>query len=167
MGMGIMANTPRVSRKGMLAIVAVFGILLSVFSMTAPTVRATEAKSAGHAADVGAMAWSPGVSPLYTAKESALPHLTTDERNRIINNCQTGFLCVAAGEGNGLHTVFKLYYCGERTLSNFLGYGAIVNNQPGVSQVGLAGQDKKYTYYDVDIRGMRVYWDPIWYLDPC
>lgn len=167
--MTVTADTLSVSRKGMLAFIAAFTVLLSVFSITTPTARAAETKGEGRSStpDAGGISWTPEITPVYWDRELVYFNMSTTQRNHILHNCPTYYLCVAAGEGDGDHSIYLLYYCAERTLSNFLGDGAIFNNQVGVPQVGLADRNKKYTYHDVDIRGIRVDWDPVYYLKPC
>lgn len=167
--MAATANAPRVSRKGAPAIVAAFVVLLSVLSMSVPTARAAETKGEGRssAADAGVMAWTPSLSPLHWLYESVAHHVTTEERNNFLHTCKSGHACVAAGEGNGLHTVYFLYTCTERSLSNFIGDGAVANNQTDSAQVVLKRQDGSTAQVIDAVSTERVDWDPIYYLDPC
>jgi hypothetical protein len=167
--MEVMANAPRVSRKGMLAVVAVLVVLLSVFSLSAPTARATETNGEGRSGtpDVGVMAWTPSLN-LVPPGESVIRHVSTEDRNAILHACLSGYVCVAAGEGNGLHTIYSLYNCPERVLSNFIGDGAVSNHQTGGAQVVLKYQDgRPARTINVGQEPVRVDWDPIYYLDPC
>ncbi len=113
------------------------------------------------------MARAPSLTPFYSGQESRHPNLSTARRNDILHNCPPSRLCVAAGEGDGEHTVFVLYRCDQRTLSNFVGDGAIFNNQPGVPNIGLGKLDGSWKFFTVDIRGIRITWDPYWYMIPC
>src|SRR3954454_15807162 len=97
--MTVTAGTLRVSRKGTLAFIAAFTVLLSVVSITTPTARAAETKGEGRSSTpgVGAMSWTPDITPLYS-NESVYFNLSTDQRNQVLHNYPIGYLCVAAGE---------------------------------------------------------------------
>ncbi|PWR07309.1 hypothetical protein DKT68_19830 [Micromonospora acroterricola] len=117
------------------------------------------------------MAWAPWVEPWFPDnRELRYGGQRLDDRNRLINNCPSGFLCLAAGEGNGLHTVYYLYACSERSLSNFIGDGAVANSQtgnPGPRAI-LKRQDKSTErVIGPGNDPVRVDWDPVYYIDPC
>lgn len=160
----IAQNRRRVTLARILAVVAAFLVLSTTATTSA---LAAEPKGRSSAPDAELLARTPGLTPFYSDKENVYRNVSTDRRNQIIHNCPPSHLCVAAGEGDGEHTVFVLYYCADRTLSNFIGDGAIFNNQPGVSSVGLGKQDGTWTFFTVDIRGIRITWDPYWYMIPC
>ncbi|MEH1016975.1 hypothetical protein V6U90_28245 [Micromonospora sp. CPCC 206060] len=109
------------------------------------------------------------ISPLFTDREERrFPHVDTDDRNLLIDICPSGRLCVAVGEGNGLHTVFYLYYCTERSLTNFIGDGSAKHAQTGNATAHLLNQNRVFRvslYPDPD--PVRIDWDPIYYIDPC
>ncbi|UOZ05573.1 hypothetical protein [Amycolatopsis sp. WQ 127309] len=119
---------------------------------------------------IAAMAWTPSMSPFYSPAEFAGRDMSTEERNYWLNNCPPQDACVAVGEGNGLHTVFFITRCDQRTLSNFIGDGAVTNTQIDNAQVVLKYQDgTKVRTIDANSKPtpVRVDWDPIYYLDPC
>ncbi|OZV77171.1 hypothetical protein CA850_24505 [Micromonospora echinospora] len=154
----------------MTAIVAALVVLVSVFSMSTPTAQAAEATRAGasSAADVRATAWTPVVSPFYTDLERRFPNVDTEQRNLLIDLCPSKRLCVAAGEGNGLHTVYYLYYCTERSLTNFIGDGSAKNAQTDSATAHLLNQNRVIRVsLEPDPDPVRIDWDPIYYIDPC
>jgi hypothetical protein len=115
------------------------------------------------------MAWTPIISPIFTEQEERLFRgVDTDLRNRLISMCPSRRLCVAAGEGIGLHSVFYLYYCTERSLTNFLGAGSAKNAQTGNATARFLNQNRvirvSLTPHPDPV---RIEWDPIYYLDPC
>ncbi|WP_020012949.1 hypothetical protein [Promicromonospora sukumoe] len=105
--------------------------------------------------EVAPAAWTPNVSPLLT-EEAAARNLTTADRNAALNNCPRLYACVAVGQGDGRHTVFFLYHCDTRTLTNFIDAGAITNHQspgatvrftgPGVSPLAFAPRVDPYSF---------------------
>ncbi|WP_416903730.1 hypothetical protein [Micromonospora echinospora] len=145
-------------------------MLVSVFATTAPAAQAVEATRAGtsSAADVRAAAWTPVISPFYTNIEKRFPHVDTEGRNLLIDLCPSERLCVAAGEGTGLHTVYYLYYCTERSLTNFIGDGSAKNAQTDNATARLLNQNRVIRVsLSPDPDPVRIDWDPIYYLDPC
>ncbi|SCL25568.1 hypothetical protein [Micromonospora inyonensis] len=154
----------------MLTVAAALTALVSVFAMAAPAAQATENTREGTTSrdDVHAMAWTPVISPFYTDREKRFPHVDTDGRNLLIDLCPSGRLCVAAGEGNGLHTVYYLYYCTERSLTNFIGDGSAKNAQTGSARALLLNQNRVIQVaLDPDPDPVRIDWDPTYYIDPC
>ncbi|SCL25418.1 hypothetical protein GA0074694_4215 [Micromonospora inyonensis] len=145
-------------------------MLISVFPTAAPAAQATGTRgTASRTTDVGATAWTPIISPLYTDREERrFAHVDTDDRNLLIDLCPSGRLCVAAGEGDGRHTVFYLYYCNERSLTNFIGDGSAKNAQTGNARALLLNQNRVIqVVLNPDPDPVRVDWDPIYYIDPC
>jgi hypothetical protein len=121
-------------------------------------------------AQAGVLAWTPTLTPFYSDSEFVGRHVSTEERNYWLNNCPPGDVCVAAGEGNGLHTIYFLFECPQRTLSAFKGDGAVTNTQTGHAVVVLKDQNGKAAYTigaSAKPAPVRVGWDPIYYLDPC
>lgn len=166
--MAVTANMPRLARKGLPALIAALTVLLSISSLTATAAQA-ETKGEGRASTAGAEArdWNPTLTPIRSP-ETVRRNLSTAQRNAALNNCPSGFVCVAAGEGDGQHTVYTLYYCTQRTLSNFIDAGAVNNNQTGGAVVTLKRRNGS-TARSIGATGdpVRVDWLPIWYLDPC
>lgn len=161
------ANTPHAARRAMLTLAAAITVLFSVLSMFAPAARAAEPTDATQA-DVGIAAWTPVISPINARKETVKRNLTTDQRNRLLDDCWSGYLCVAAGQGDGKHTVWELWYCGERSLSNMIDAGAINNRQNGPDAVARLLDRNKHERDHVNPKNKKaVDWGPIYYLIPC
>lgn len=118
-----------VSRKRLFTVLAAFTVLFSVMSMLTPAAQA--AGKAAEAGDVGTMAWTPVISPIDARRETVKRNLTGAQRNALLNDCWPGYLCVAAGQGDGRHTVWELYYCTRRSVSNFIDAGGMTNHQGG------------------------------------
>ncbi|NKZ08164.1 hypothetical protein [Actinomadura latina] len=153
------------------ALFAVIAALQVMFPVGAPAAHAAEKKDGGRpgASDARTLAWTPSLTPLDSRKERVKPNLTTEQRNNLLHNCWSGYLCVAVGEGDGQHTVFELWYCTRRTLSNFLGAGAVTNNQYTVYPAVL--RDRNYiTRMTIPTNNVPTRvddWGPIWYIDVC
>jgi hypothetical protein len=118
----------------------------------------------------------PGVSPFWpdgkngkATKEYVTRNLDTEARNVYLRSCRVGYSCYAVGEGDGQHTFFELYYCGRRSLTNFLGRGAAVNNQTDDSFADLRNSEAELVQRIFpDNKPVSVDdWDPIWFIDPC
>ncbi|WP_036963486.1 hypothetical protein [Promicromonospora kroppenstedtii] len=124
---------------------------------------ATNGASTG---EVAPAAWTPNVSPLLS-QEAAGRNLTTADRNAALHNCPRLYACVAVGQGDGRHTVFFLYHCDTRTLTNFIDAGAITNRQspgatvrftgPGAPTLAFAPRVEPYSFYPL----------PYDRIDPC
>jgi hypothetical protein len=167
----VSANMPRVLRMGATAFAAALAVAFSASSLTAPTAQAAEAKGQARSSTsgVGAMDWAPTLTPFDPFEEKVHRNLNGTQRSSLLNNCWPGYLCVAAGEGDGQHTVYELYWCGERSLSNFIDAGAAANNQSGGAVAVLRKLDRSvYQKIPADpIKIVPVDWRPVWYLDPC
>ncbi|MFI6229477.1 hypothetical protein ACIBCR_19430 [Micromonospora echinospora] len=159
----------RPTRPRALAIVAALVMLVSVFPTTTPAQAADATREgASSAADVRATAWTPVISPFYTNLEKRFPNLDTEGRNLFIDLCPSKRLCVAAGQGDGLHTVYYLYYCTERSLTNFIGDGSAKNAQIDGATARLLNENRLIRVsLEPDPDPVRIDWDPIYYIDPC
>ncbi|UOZ05575.1 hypothetical protein [Amycolatopsis sp. WQ 127309] len=162
----------RRTRRGGAALAA----LLSLSTLIAPVAQAAGSSDQQRAGAGGStsQAWSPSLTPFWPngqnggTKEAVFPNTSTAARDRILNNCPRGFLCIADGEGDGQHTVYELFYCNERTLSNFIGRGAATNNQVG-ENAAILYQDR-YLMRTIDPNNAPVRlddWGPAYFLDPC
>jgi hypothetical protein len=157
-----------------MACIATLVALFAVLSMTAPTAQAAATKDRGRPSksDAGALAWRPELNPLDSGSDEESVHRdqSTQDRNTFVDNCPSGHLCLAAGEGDGQHTVWKLYFCTRRTLSQFNGDGAIYNNQTGSASTILLDKNKRaIPGWGTILPGqkVRVTWDKVWYIDVC
>lgn len=116
----------------------------------------------------GIAAWTPNITPLHTEnmREFAFRNRTTAQRNALLEDCPEGRACIAVGQGDGLHTVFRLYYCDARTLTNFIDAGAINNNQTDDAVVVFTGPGAIGRHYpDGEVHGFNPY--PYDHVDPC
>ena len=166
MTMVLDANTHRVSRRAVLTFVAAVTVLFSVLSMFAPAARAAQTSNAARAGAAVA-AWIPIILPIDFRKERVKRDLTNEQRDFVLRSCASGYLCVAAGQGDGRHTVWELWYCGERSLNSLIDAGAINNRQVGGVPARLLAINHEEldrveanTQKDVD-------WFPVYYIDPC
>ncbi|WP_143263982.1 hypothetical protein [Amycolatopsis kentuckyensis] len=150
--------------------------LLSVSAFVTPAAQAagTQEQNFSGAATGTPRAWSPTLSPFWPKgknggpKELYFPNVTTDARDAVLNDCPRGFLCIADGEGDGQHTVYVLYYCNERVLSNFIGRGAATNNQAGETAAILYQDHTLMRTIDANKAPVRIDdWGPAYFLDPC
>ncbi|MEU6076045.1 hypothetical protein [Micromonospora sp. NPDC047074] len=152
------------SRGKALTLVAAFAALLSVSALAAPAARAAEPRG-----DVAAAAWTPSLVPFYGEVEQVYRNLNGSQRQFYLQYCPNGRVCLAVGEGDGQHTVYRLYRCTERGLTNFIDAGAIVNNQVGDAHVRLLGKNHELLGVPVPADDVKreVNWGPIWYIDVC
>lgn len=94
----------------------------------------------------GPTAWTPGISPLYSG-EWVQRNVSSADRNAALVACSlaSGIACVSVGQGDGTHSVFHLFRCETRSLSNFINALAVRNNQTGGAQVHFWGP--QYSVY--------------------
>lgn len=100
--------------------------------------RVTETNGAS-TGEMAPAAWTPNVTPIHTDRENVVRNLTTAARNTRLHNCEYRYACIAVGQGDGRHTVFELWYCDSRALSNFIDAGAIANHQASGATVRFTG----------------------------
>lgn len=153
------------SRGRALILAAACAALLSVSALAAPAARAAETRD-----DIGAAAaWTPSLVPFYGEVEEVFRNLNGAQREFYLQFCPDGKVCLAAGEGDGQHTVYRLYRCTERGLTNFIDAGAIANNQYGDAHVRLLGKNHELIGVPVPADDVKreVNWRPIWYIDVC
>ncbi|MDH6221687.1 hypothetical protein [Streptomyces pseudovenezuelae] len=133
--MTVLTGRHRLARKGVLALVAAMLLLAAMTLMAQPSTAAGAEAAPSPASDVGVAAWTPTVSPLFTASSQPAEYVfrnqTDAQRSYYLNNCPLRYLCISVGQGDGLHTVFQLYYCDGRTLGNFIDAGGATNHQTG------------------------------------
>jgi phage/plasmid primase-like uncharacterized protein len=159
----LLDTTTRFSRRGLLTLLAAVAVLSAMLAMVAP---ASAHAAAPQNAGVTAAGWTPHLA-LAGFKEREHKNVDGLTRDRMLENCAGGYLCVAVGQGDGLHTVYELWYCTERSLSNFIDAGEIHNNQTGNATARLL--DGSHNQRDqVNAQQQKdVDWAPIWYLKPC
>lgn len=145
-------------------VVAALAVLVSVLTMVVPAQAA--AKETG---DVGVRAWTPGLTPLSPSpQETVKRNLTTAQRDNALADCWPGYLCVAVGQGDGKHTVWELYYCTRRSVTNFIDAGAMVSNQSRGTITRTRNQSLRVLDEipaDNKKHGFNAY--DTWYIDVC
>ncbi|MFI1827100.1 hypothetical protein ACH41E_11740 [Streptomyces sp. NPDC020412] len=88
----------------------------------------------------GTAAWTPQIYPLFSGEwvHRNVPTSGRDDRLRICA-AANGIACVSVGQGDGTHSVFHLFKCDTRSLSNFINALAVLNHQTGGAKVHLWG----------------------------
>jgi len=88
----------------------------------------------------GPTAWTPEISPRFSG-ESVTRNVPSVNRNVELAWCARaeGIACVSVGQGDGTHSIFHLFRCETRSLSNFIDALAVVNHQTGGAQVHFWG----------------------------
>lgn len=89
---------------------------------------------------VGTAAWTPEIYPLFSG-EFVMRDVSSADRNATLHLCASadGIACVSVGQGDGMHSVFHLFKCDTRSLSNFINALAINNNQTDGARVRFWG----------------------------
>ncbi|MCC9705701.1 hypothetical protein E4N62_10800 [Streptomyces sp. MNU76] len=88
----------------------------------------------------GAAAWTPEIYPLFSG-EQVWRDIPSKDRDWWLRWCSeaSGIACVSVGQGDGKHSVFHLFKCDTRSLSNFIDALAVRNNQTGGAVVHFWG----------------------------
>jgi hypothetical protein len=88
----------------------------------------------------GPAAWTPQIYPLFSG-EWVQRNVASGDRNTALVACSlaSGIACVSVGQGDGRHSVFHLFKCDTRSLSNFVDALAVRNNQTGGANVRFWG----------------------------
>ncbi|WP_157988071.1 hypothetical protein [Jiangella endophytica] len=152
--------------RGILAV-----ILLSLLSLAAPPAEAADLnqlEGSPTAGEVGSSSWTPGLSPFYSATEFVWHDQNGSQRQSRLESCPLGYLCLAAGQGDGRHTVYWLRECPERSIWNFMDAGAVINHQTG--NAVAAFRYKSHALYWALRADNEIYpiaWRDVWYVDPC
>ncbi len=152
-------------RPGVASASVVVLALVTALSAGAPAAQAEESKAQGR---TSAAAWEPWMQ-FFGPHETVTPDASTLLRDTMLHNCDSEYACLAAGEGDGEHTVFEVTYCkpDDRWVSNFIGDGAVANHQVNDAKVVLMDKNKK-TLRTIDAgKIVRVDWDPVYYIDVC
>ncbi|MFD5800264.1 hypothetical protein [Streptomyces sp. NPDC127020] len=90
--------------------------------------------------EAGTAAWTPQIYPLFSG-EWVQRNVASADRNAALVACSLadGIACVSVGQGDGRHSVFHLFKCDTRSLSNFIDALAVRNNQTDRAQVHFWG----------------------------
>ncbi|WP_405534858.1 hypothetical protein OG787_09100 [Streptomyces sp. NBC_00075] len=116
-------------------------LVVTVIATVALVPLATQAPAqAAPNVAAGPTAWTPGISPLFSG-EWVQRNVSSADRNTALVACSlaAGIACVSVGQGDGTHSVFHLFRCETRSLSNFFNALAVRNNQTGGAQVHFWG----------------------------
>ncbi|MEU8222613.1 hypothetical protein [Kribbella sp. NPDC048915] len=107
-----------------------------------PLAAQTQAHAAPPAPDatVGPAAWTPQIYPLFSG-EWVRRNVASADRNAELVACSLarGIACVSVGQGDGRHSVFHLFKCDTRSLSNFINALAVRNHQTNNAKVHFWG----------------------------
>ncbi len=108
-----------------------------------------QAAQAAPGATAESAAWTPGIYPLFSG-EWVQRNVSSADRNTALALCAyaDGIACVSVGQGDGRHSIFHLFKCDTRSLSNFVDALAVRNNQTGGAQVHFWGPN--YSVYIPD-----------------
>ncbi|GAA1521933.1 hypothetical protein [Kribbella lupini] len=111
-------------------------------TMIAATVLVPEAARAQAAPDVtaGPTAWAPRVDPMFP-NEYVIRDVSSASRNDELRKCRSEYACFSVGQGDGRHTIFRLYRCETRNLFSFINALAVYNNQTGGVSIEFWGNN--------------------------
>ncbi|MEU0165463.1 hypothetical protein ABZ214_08405 [Streptomyces iakyrus] len=117
----------------MIAAVAVVPLAAQAPAQAAPNVA------------TGTAAWTPEIYPLFSG-EWVKRDVSGDKRRDELIDCSraSGIACVAIGQGDGKHSIFHLFKCDTRSLSNFIDALSVRNNQTGGAEVRFWGPTYSY-----------------------
>ncbi|MBD9726577.1 hypothetical protein [Streptomyces caniscabiei] len=123
----------RIRKRAAALVVTMIAALLLPLAAQAPAQAASNDAA-------GPTAWTPVISPLYPG-EYVTRNVSSADRNSALVTCSlaSGIACVSVGQGDGRHSVFHLFRCETRSLSNFIDALAVRNNQTGGAQVHFWG----------------------------
>jgi hypothetical protein len=161
----------RRAARSLVAMVTVLAVLATVGAVLAARGQREATRQRDLALSHKVSAQAPTVSPLFTNSfpaEHVYRNQTNAQRSSRLNNCRSGYLCIAVGQGDGRHAVFELYYCSERRLGNAIDVGALNNNQTGNVRAWFAAADgKTWAYFPADGTPAPFNPYPYDYLRPC
>lgn len=115
-------------------------VVTTIAAVLVPLAAQAPAQAAPNVA-AGTAAWTPEIYPLYSGERVWARNVTSDQRNLALLACSaaSGIACVSVGQGDGNHSVFHLFRCETRSLSNFIDALAVRNNQTGGAVVRFWG----------------------------
>lgn len=124
----------RIGKRAAALVVTMIAALLVPLAASAPA-QAAQNVAAGTAA------WTPEIYPLYSGERVWARDVPSANRNAALGACSlaSGIACVSVGQGDGNHSVFHLFRCETRSLSNFIDALAVRNNQTGGAVVRFWG----------------------------
>ncbi|MET7296598.1 hypothetical protein ABZS79_31615 [Streptomyces griseoloalbus] len=115
-------------------------VVTMIAALALPLAAQAPAQAAPDVA-VGTTAWTPEIYPLYSGERVWARNVSGANRNAALFACSaaSGIACVSIGQGDGNHSVFHLFRCETRSLSNFIDALAVRNNQTGGAVVRFWG----------------------------
>lgn len=115
-------------------------VVTMIAALALPLAAQAPAQAAPNSA-AGTAAWTPEIYPLYSGERVWARNVSGANRNAALVACSaaSGIACVSVGQGDGNHSVFHLFRCETRSLSNFIDALAVRNNQTGQAQVHFWG----------------------------
>lgn len=106
-----------------------------------------QAAQAAPNSTAGTAGWTPYISPLFPGSgEWVKRNVSSFDRHQELLNCAAvrGYACVSVGQGDGRHSLFRLYHCQQRSLSNFIDAVAIRNNQTHAAVLSMFGEHFRF-----------------------
>lgn len=136
---GELMRLGRVGKRAAAAVVTMIAAAVLVVPTQAPAQAAPNVAA-------GTAAWTPQIYPLFSG-EWVQRDVSSADRNAALALCAVadGIACVAVGQGDGKHSIFHLFKCDTRSLSNFIDALAVDNNQTGGARVHFWGPN--YSVY--------------------
>ncbi|MGW7686820.1 hypothetical protein ACWGID_39140 [Kribbella sp. NPDC054772] len=140
----------RIRKRGAAVVMAMVAAAFVV--PLAAQVQAPAQAQAAPSGTVGTTAWTPQIYPLFSG-EWVQRNVSSADRNTALALCAAarGIACVSVGQGDGRHSVFHLFKCDTRSLSNFINALAVLNHQTNNKQVHFWGPHK-YVYIPANNR---------------
>ncbi|MFH9015412.1 hypothetical protein ACH4C6_29090 [Streptomyces sp. NPDC017943] len=131
-------SVSRTKTRVVAMVVAMIAAVLVPLAASAPAQAAQDGTA-------GTTAWTPQISPLFSG-EWVRRDVPADKRNSELIACSlaSGIACVAVGQGDGKLSIFHLFKCDTRSLSNFVDSLFARNNQTGGAQVRFWGPTYSY-----------------------
>ncbi|MDX3568490.1 hypothetical protein [Streptomyces sp. ID05-47C] len=123
-------------------------VVTMIAAVLVPLAAQAPAQAAPNVA-AGTAAWTPEIYPLFSG-EWVKRNVSGAQRDSELIWCSlaSGVACVAVGQGDGMHSIFHLYKCDTRSLSNFIDALSARNNQTGGAKVQFWGPSTPvYTAY--------------------
>ncbi|MET9844121.1 hypothetical protein ACFZC6_38900 [Streptomyces ossamyceticus] len=115
-------------------------VVTMIAALALPLAAQAPAQAAPNVA-AGRAAWTPEIYPLYSGERVWARNVPSADRNAQLGWCSaaSGIACVSVGQGDGNHSIFHLFRCETRSLSNFIDALAVRNNQTGGAVVRFWG----------------------------
>ncbi|GHE42709.1 hypothetical protein GCM10017771_62400 [Streptomyces capitiformicae] len=121
-------------------------VVTMIAAVLVPLAVSAPAQAAQNVA-AGTTGWTPEIYPLFSG-EWVKRDVSSAQRDSELIWCSraSGIACVAIGQGDGKHSIFHLFKCDTRSLSNFIDALSVRNNQTGGAQVRFWGPNTNPYY---------------------